>query len=107
MGGIRRTAEGIEFTHRTVQATIGLLALVVLGVTFGLRKNDKIDGAVQRPEFRDTTAAIRRDQRTLTLAIEKIGKQSLSLNCYVAKYPVGLCDDVQRPPIVSPGRATP
>lgn len=110
MGGIRRTAEGIELTHRTVQATVGLLALVVISVAFGLRKNEKIDGAVQKKEFADTTSALRRDMATIALSAERAalsaeaaGKQSNKVLCYLAKYPLGLCDEARQ----SSTRSTP
>jgi hypothetical protein len=93
---IRKTAEGIELTHKTVRGLVGLLALLVAAVAFTLRTSDRVTGAVQRPEFIDTTKAIRRSVHDVTTSLEKTAKQSFSVQCYLAKYPVGLCDDVPR-----------
>lgn len=101
--GIRRTADGLEFTHRTVRALLGLVAVLALGATMLVRKNDKIDGSVQRQEFRDTTRAIRSDLSTIATKADvanvnaaKAAQQAVSIGCYIAKYPVALCDNVPR-----------
>lgn len=94
--GFRRTAEGIEVTHRTVRALVGLAVLVAGAVAFGLRTTDKVHGAVQQAEFRDTTRAIRSDLQSLGDELQRTSRATLALQCRQADYPAGFCDDVPR-----------
>ena len=119
--GFKKTAEGIIFSYSTVKSLVGLLALVAAVGVFVLRQQDKIEGAMQRgefrtvraeiiTEFRDTTRAIREDIRAVGAAAEaanraaetanrtaeSAAKKSNAISCYTAKYPAGLCDDVPR-----------
>lgn len=94
--GFRRTAEGIELTTRTATGLIALAALIVGATVFVTRKLDAASGAVPRAEFHDTTRALRNDLTAATTDARDAAQQSTAVSCYIAKYPVGLCDKVPR-----------
>lgn len=104
--GFKQTAEGIELSYRTAMAIGGFLVFLITMVTLGVRKNDLIAGAVQRPEFTDTTAAIRRDLTVVGNDAKVAAERAQSVSCYMAKYPAGLCDNVTRPGVQQAGTSS-
>lgn len=66
MGGVKKTADGFEVTHRVIGIVVGLITL--LGVCGGfavasVRAADRIADATPRNEFIDSVGKIRADER--------------------------------------------
>ena len=110
---VRRTAEGFEITTRMLGLVVGLITvssvLLSIGASYAGTRF-AIDSKVNKDSFQAhvslgeqrwqqlqaTIADVQRDNHRQDTVIATIGARLLGLNCYQAKYPLGLCDDVRR-----------
>jgi hypothetical protein len=106
--GMRRTEAGIEIPASTLRWLGALIALLGTIAGVGAKvyvKADRIDNAVQLPEFRDstkslrdTTIALRRDLEVVKDVMADVAGNVLAMNCHSQGYPSPFCDKVTRQP---------
>lgn len=95
--GVRRTADGILLAHGVGKAVVALILLLALIIGWVMTTGARAHSAVPQAVFLDTTAAIRQDLIGVAKDARDAAQSNRAISCYMAKYPIGLCDDVVRP----------
>lgn len=94
--GFKKTQEGIELTTRTVIAVLTLVGVLSAVAWRAVTASQKLEDAVGRQEFRDTTEAIRDDMEADRAELRKNSRATLGIQCWQANYPASFCDSVPR-----------